>query len=109
MAGGAADLVHFDQQGISVTVKVDFLDLLHVATFFALAPQLIATAAEIADTPRTERFLVGVGIHVRQHQHVVVFGILSNDRNQLTLFKIGTTHTNPRFWVKQESGTNITQ
>ena len=49
MARRAADLVHFDQQGIGIAVEVNRLHLLNIAALFTLAPQLVAAAAEVAN------------------------------------------------------------
>ena len=47
MTGGAANLVNFEQERVGIAVEVHFLDLLHVARFFPLAPETLAATAEI--------------------------------------------------------------
>ena len=71
-------------------------DFLHVAALFALAPQLAAAAAVVADAAGPQRLLVGLAVHVGQHQHVARLVVLGDDGNQFTLVKIGTIHRQPR-------------
>ena len=92
MARRSPDLFDLDEQRVGVTVEEDFLHDLDVATFFTLAPQLITTAAEIADLARLQSFFPGRTVHVGQHQDIASGEILGDDRNQFELFKIRTSH-----------------
>ena len=79
MTRRTADLVHFHQQRVGVTVVVDAFQFLDVAAFLALSPQPTAAAAPVADTPGAQRLVVGVLVHVRQHQDNAGFVVLGDD------------------------------
>ena len=79
VAGRSADLIHFDQQRVGVAVEEKFFQLLNVAALFAFAPQLVPAAAEVDDSARLQRFLIGRLIHVGQHQNLAGRRILSDD------------------------------
>ena len=90
MAGGAADLLDFEQDGIGIAIDKQRLDALHVAALLAFAPQLAAAAAEIDGPPRAQRFLVTLAIHVGQHQHDAGVGVLGDGGYQtVSLGKVG--------------------
>src|SRR5581483_5653563 len=63
MAGGAADLVDLEQDGVGVAVDVDLLDDLHIAALFTLAPELAAAAAEIDGPAGALRLCEGLAVH----------------------------------------------
>jgi hypothetical protein len=42
MTGRPSLLIHFEQEGISVTIEIDFFDLLKVPRSLSLHPKLIA-------------------------------------------------------------------
>ena len=70
VTGCATDLIHFDQQRVAIAVKIDGMQLLNVAAFFALSPELLAAAAVVADATRSQSFLVGLFVHPRHHQDI---------------------------------------
>src|SRR5690349_3985589 len=45
VAGGAADLLHFQEDRVGVAIQIDALHLLPVAAFLTLPPELVAAAA----------------------------------------------------------------
>lgn len=89
MAGRPTDLVDSDQTRISIAVKVDRLHFLNMATVFALAPELLATAAEVDDTTRAKRLVSCFLIHVGEHQHIALIIILCDGGNQIRIQTVG--------------------
>ena len=71
------------------------MQLLNVAAFLALAPQLLATAAVIADLACFQGLVVRLLIHICKHQHVTRFNILGDGWDQVGLAKVWTTHRLP--------------
>src|SRR5258708_6090940 len=47
VASSAADLLDLEQDGVRVEIEIDAFDVLDVPALFALAPQLVAAAAEV--------------------------------------------------------------
>jgi hypothetical protein len=90
------DLVHFDQQGIGVTVIKNPFELLNIPALFPFPPQFIATAAEVANPPRFQGFFKGGSIHVGKHQDIAGRLILGNHGNQFVSGKIGAMHFDHR-------------
>lgn len=88
VTGCATDLIHFDQQRVAIAVKIDGMQLLNVAAFFALSPELLAAAAVVADATRSQSFLVGLSVHPGHHQDIACSGILRDCRDQFILRKI---------------------
>lgn len=78
MAGGIANLVDFQQQCVSIAVKIDGLEFLNIPAFLTLAPEFFSAAAVVADASGTEGFLPGVFVHPRHHENITGFGILSD-------------------------------
>ena len=86
MASGIAYLPHFEQDGVGIAINQNFLHFLDVAALFSFAPQFVAAAAEIASTPRSQCFLIGLAVHPCQHKHFAAVGILRNGRHQTAGF-----------------------
>src|SRR5262249_50527125 len=63
-----ADLMHFQKDGVRVAIDVNLAHLLEVAALLTLAPELVATAAEVDGPPCAKRLLVGFAVHPRQHE-----------------------------------------
>src|SRR5262245_41042745 len=82
VAGRPADLLDLQQDRVGVAVEEDAADLLHVAALFALAPQLVAAATEVAGPPRAQRLVERFAVHPRQHQHLAGVGVLRDRRDQ---------------------------
>lgn len=91
VTGCAADLINFDQQRVAIAIEIDGVQLLNVAAFFALSPELFAAAAVVTDAACSQSFLVGFFVHPRHHQDIARSGILSNGRDQFILGKIGSS------------------
>src|SRR4051812_12383736 len=70
VARGAADLLHLEQHGVGVAVDEDALHLLEVAALLALAPQLVAAAAEVDRAVGAHGLLERFAVHPREHQHL---------------------------------------
>src|SRR5271156_3915829 len=82
VAGGAgAVLLAREQDGIVGSVDTDFVAGLVVARLFALAPQTVARAREIASVAGLDGFLEGLAIHVGDHQKSSAFVVLRDDWN----------------------------
>lgn len=90
VAGGAY-LVYGDEQGVSVAVNGDGLDVLGVAAGVAFAPVFLAGAGPEGDAAAGEGAVQGFVIHPAEHEHV--FGVvLLNDGGEeavLVAFEAG--------------------
>ena len=82
----AAELVDLEKDGIGVAVDEDLLYFLHVSGLLALAPELVAAAAEVDDAPGAYRLLEGLAVHPRQHQHLAGRGVLGDGGNEAAGF-----------------------
>src|SRR5262249_12884064 len=82
VAGGAADLMDLQEDGVGVAVEVDRPDVLGVAALLALAPELTAAAAEVTRPAGANGLLVGLAVHPGQHQHLARVGVLRDGRHQ---------------------------
>ena len=56
VAGRSSNLVDSYEDRVGITVQINRPDFLDIAALFALTPELLATATEVNDTARTERF-----------------------------------------------------
>src|SRR5260221_13823001 len=63
VTGGAADLVHLEQDCVGVAIDADLLDFLHVAGLFALAPELASAAAEANGPAGGHRLVERFAVH----------------------------------------------
>jgi hypothetical protein len=117
VAGGAADLLDLQQEGIAVAIQVNFFNDLQMARGFTLEPEPLAGARPKAGFTR----LLGLGpafrVHVGNHQDFARLPILDDGRDQsLPSFKIdgNVTHKNslefaPEFTESPESKYNEKQ
>src|SRR5689334_849755 len=79
--GAVAVLLDREQDRVVVTVDSNLMYGLEVSRFFALAPQTIARAREIAGVARPQSFLEGLAVHVGDHQKASALIVLGDDRN----------------------------
>ena len=69
VASRFADLIHLEQDRVSVTVEVDGFEFLNVATLFTLAPELLSAATVVADSTSAQSFFPGLFVHPGHHQN----------------------------------------
>ncbi len=86
VAGGAADLVDLEQDGVGVAIDEDLAHFLDVAALLALAPEAVAAAAEVDGPARAQRLLVGFAVHPGQHEDGAAVGVLGDGRHQAAAF-----------------------
>src|SRR5262249_25895913 len=67
VASSPADLMHLEEDCISIAIEKDLADFLDVSRFLAFAPQALAAAAEIDRSARAHGFAESFLIHPRQH------------------------------------------
>lgn len=97
VAGGVADLLYFEQDGVAVAIDVDALDDLDVTAFFALSPQAAAASAVIDRAASGFCFGESFGVHVRDHQDFARRGVLSDGGKQaIAVRKVGGNN-----WIAQ--------
>ena len=75
-AGSSADLVHFEDHRIQITVHQDLLDQLRIAGFFAFFPELVPGAGPVSRLAAFQGFVPGFFIDLGQHQHFIGFPVL---------------------------------
>src|SRR5262249_62118542 len=81
MTGGAADLVHFEQNRVGVAVDEDLAHFLHMAALLALAPQASAAAAVVTGPAAAQRFFVSFPVHPGEHEHLARAPAFTNHRD----------------------------
>ena len=62
------------------------MNLLNVAAFLSLSPELVATSAEINGPTGFDGFIVSLFIHVSKHKNIPGRNILSNNRKKIVAF-----------------------
>src|SRR3569832_2477703 len=72
----------FEQHHIIVAIEADFTDVLHMAGFFALAPQFVARARPVHPAQCACRFFKSLAVHPRHHEDFSTGGILSDRRDE---------------------------
>jgi len=82
MTGGSTHLFNPDEETVTVTINLDFLNLLNISRTFAFEPErLPGTAPKDAflepHGPVNRRF-----IHIRDHENAVVLRILNHGWNE---------------------------
>ena len=82
MTGDAADLFNFQQHHVVVAIEADFADVLHMAGFLALAPQLVARARPVHAAQGASGFFQRLAVHPRHHQDFTGSRILRNRGHQ---------------------------
>jgi hypothetical protein len=83
VAGNVAELFDGDQEGITVTVIADGLDLLGVARGFALVPEGGARSTPKPGLATVQGFLQGLRVHPGHHQDGAVEVVLDNSRDEV--------------------------
>jgi len=81
MAGGAF-LLHLHQQGVSIAVVSDVLDVLGVAAGFSFHPELLTRPTPEVGFSGLHGFFQGRFIHPGHHQHTTIGRILNDRRDQ---------------------------
>ncbi len=71
-------LMHLQQDGVGIAVYKDRDHLLAMAAFFSLAPEAIATAAEVDGIAGGHGFRKGLGVHPSHHEDIPIVCILGN-------------------------------
>src|SRR5271154_1955748 len=69
--GRVTTLLDDQHYGVGVAVGANLVHDLKIPRLFALAPQLVARAREIARAARRDRLVEGLAIHPADHQHAV--------------------------------------
>ena len=81
MASGP-DLIHFDQQGVTIAVEADGLDVLVVARGVPLAPVLSARAGPERHAALGQRAMQGLVIHPSDHEHLKSVVLLNDSGDE---------------------------
>ncbi len=74
VAGGAR-LFDLDEQRVRVAIRRDGHDLLRVSACFALSPEFLPRAGPEAGPALRHRNAEALRVHIREHEHVLCFGI----------------------------------
>src|SRR4051812_15988115 len=82
MAGGAADLVDFEEHGVVVAVDANLANFLHIPRLLPLAPELLAAAAEVDGPAGADRLLERLAVHPGDHEHLARLIVLGDRRDQ---------------------------
>src|SRR5690606_32332611 len=82
MAGNTSNLLHQITNGVAVAVQQDLADTLHVAGFFALAPDFATRTRPVNGTALSTGQCQCLTIDPGMGQHAKGFCVLCNHRNQ---------------------------
>ncbi len=77
-----ARLFYFDEERVLVAVIENVLDALYVSGGFSLLPEFAAGAAPEPGEPGLNRSPQRFGVHVGNHQDLVVLPVLNHGRDQ---------------------------
>lgn len=77
-----ANLLHFDEETISITVNPELLYLLNISGTFAFEPILLPRSTPEYALLQFQRSANGFLVHVGHHQDGAVLGILNHSRDQ---------------------------
>ena len=79
---GRAHLIDSGQQGIHIAVAGQGPDILIMPAGIALDPELLPAPGPVGHLSGQNGMLIGLFIHIRDHQHLVSGRVLDNDRQQ---------------------------
>src|SRR5690606_18694674 len=82
VAGDAADLLDLQHDHVGVAVQAQLVELLHMAGFLALAPQLAARARPVDGAAFLDAQAQGFAVHPGHHQDAASLVVLGDRRHQ---------------------------
>ncbi len=79
---GRTGLLHLDQKRILITVVQNILDALDVTRSLAFLPEFFTRSAPEPGEPRVDGSPERFGIHVGDHEDLMILPVLDNGGNQ---------------------------
>src|SRR4029078_4922042 len=86
MAGGAG-LLDFEQDCVGVAIDKDGCDDLGVAALFTFGQEAAASATVINGPTSAHGFVVGLGVHPGDHEHLAGRGVLGHGGDKAVIFR----------------------
>ena len=78
---GCTNLIYLRKNCIIITVQMQGFHILKMSGSQSFDPEFLAAAAPVSHFAGSDRHIKGFFVHIGQHQHLIGFIILYNDRN----------------------------